>query len=471
MDCSEPRLIVQGLFKDPVDFQQILDMMSNGVIVLDRDRRVVAVNNAFEVLTGFLREEARGVRCAHITRNSVCNHRCPALSSPDSGQKRCHTGDIISKDRVKIPVRITFSPVYSLNGEHHGYLEIIEDLRVNLSWDWERVHHERFGHLVGNSPEIQKVFHMLPLISQSDSSVLITGETGTGKDLVAEAVHRSSERARGPFVKINCGALPDALLESELFGHVRGAFTGATENKTGWARQADNGTLFLAEVGDLNYNLQTKLLSFLDDKVVYPLGCSEGVKVNVRIIAATLRNLEQMVQQNTFRSDLFFRLNVIRLNLSPLREREGDILLLLDHFLRSFSQLFRKNIDGYSDEALRILMDFRYPGNVRELRNIVEYATNVCQGNKVLPAHLPLYVREGNPAHPPETLPWGVPSVAPLNISASDKSIEMTWRDMEKKMILKALAQAKGKRAKAAEILGWGRSTLWRKIKDHGLDS
>ncbi|MDY0225387.1 MAG: sigma 54-interacting transcriptional regulator [Desulfomicrobium apsheronum] len=471
MDCSEPRLIVQGLFKDPVDFQQILDMMSNGVIVLDRDRRVVAVNNAFEVLTGFLREEARGVRCAHITRNSVCNHRCPALSSPDSGQKRCHTGDIISKDRVKIPVRITLSPVYSRNGEHHGYLEIIEDLRVNLSWDWERVHHERFGHLVGNSPEIQKVFHMLPLISQSDSSVLITGETGTGKDLVAEAVHRSSERARGPFVKINCGALPDALLESELFGHVRGAFTGATESKTGWARQADNGTLFLAEVGDLNYNLQTKLLSFLDDKVVYPLGCSEGVKVNVRIIAATLRNLEQMVQQNTFRSDLFFRLNVIRLNLSPLREREGDILLLLDHFLRSFSQLFRKNIDGYSDEALRILMDFRYPGNVRELRNIVEYATNVCQGNKVLPAHLPLYVREGNPAHPPETLPWGVPSVAPLNISASDKSIEMTWRDMEKKMILKALAQAKGKRAKAAEILGWGRSTLWRKIKDHGLDS
>lgn len=464
-------MIVQGLFKEPIDFLHIFDQMPNCALVLNRDRRVVAVNSAFEALTGFSRQEACGVLCAEITRSSACHHRCPALSPADGAQERCRTGDIVSKDRRKIPVRITVSPLVGRDGEHHGFLEVIEDLRVNLAWDWKSVHTERFGHLVGHSPEIQKVIHMLPLISQSDSSVLITGETGTGKDLMAEAIHRSSERARGQFVKINCGALPDALLESELFGYVKGAFTGATEDRIGRIRQANKGTLFLAEVGDLNYNLQTKLLSFLDDKTVYPLGSSDGIRVNVRVIAATLRNLEEMVRKDTFRSDLFFRLNVIRINIPPLREREGDIILLLEHFLRSFSQLFGKNIEGYSDETLRILLDFSYPGNVRELRNVVEYATNVCQGNLVLPVHLPLYVREGHQPLPPETLPWGVPPVLPVNVAGASASKDMTWREMEKKMILKALAQARGKRTKAAEILGWGRSTLWRKMKDHGLDS
>ncbi len=471
MNHAGQGLTVHGLFKDPVDFFHIFDQMPNCVLVLDRDRRVVAVNSAFENLTGFTRKEACGVPCAEITRSSVCHHRCPALSPLGAAHEKCRSGDIVSKDRRKIPVRINVSPLIGPDGEHLGFLEVIEDLRVNLTCDWESVHIERFGHLVGHSPEIQKVFHMLPLISQSESSVLITGETGTGKDLVAEAIHRASERARGQFVKINCGALPDALLESELFGYVRGAFTGATENRPGRIRQANNGTLFLAEIGDLNYKLQTKLLSFLDDKTVYPLGSSEGIRVNVRIVAATLRNLEHMVKQDAFRSDLFFRLNVIRINLPPLREREGDIVLLLQHFLRSFSQLFGKNIERYSDEAMRILLDFSYPGNVRELRNIVEYAANVCQGNQVLPAHLPLYVCEGNQPLPPETLPWGVPPVLPVNASVSEKSVEMTWREMEKKMILKALAQARGKRAKAAEILGWGRSTLWRKMKDYELDS
>lgn len=471
MSHAGQEVVVQGLFDGPVDFFHIIDQMPDCVLVLDRQRRVVAVNSAFEALTGFSRTQTLGVSCAEITRCSVCQHRCPALTPTDAAQDRSRTGDIVSRDRRKIPVRITVSPLPGPGGEPLGFLEVIEDLRVNLTWDWESVHMERFGHLVGHSPEIQKVFHMLPLISQSDSSVLITGETGTGKDLMAEAIHRASDRARGQFVKINCGALPDALLESELFGHVKGAFTGATENRIGRIRQANNGTLFLAEVGDLNYSLQTKLLSFLDDKTVYPLGSSEGIRVNVRVIAATLRDLEQMVRKDTFRSDLFFRLNVIRINLPPLREREGDTMLLLQHFLRTFSQLFGKSIEGYSDETMRILLDFPYPGNVRELRNIVEYAANVCQGNQVLPVHLPLYVREGNQPLPPETLPWGVPPVLPVPVSASDRSVEMTWRDMEKKMILKALGQARGKRARAAEILGWGRSTLWRKMKDYGLDS
>ncbi|GAB6057433.1 sigma-54 interaction domain-containing protein [Desulfonatronum parangueonense] len=463
---------VHGLFNSPVSFQHLFDEIPHGAFLLDRERRIVSVNTAFEALTGFSREQACGIFCGNIVRNTICIQHCPVLPHVGDGTGECPAGNIIASDRKKIPVRIVLAPIYDLNGECQGYLETIEDLRSSEKWDWERVHAERYGHLIGNSREMQRIFQILPMIGQTDSSVLITGETGTGKDVVAEAIHHASDRSKGPFIKVNCGALPETLLESELFGHQKGAFTGAVESKPGRFRLAHNGTLFLTEIGDLPFNLQTKLLSFLDDKVVYPLGSSKGIKVNVRVVAATLRNLEQMVQLGVFRSDLLFRLNVVRLHLPPLREREGDVRLLLDQFLRVFSSQFKKNIAGYSDDALRELLSFPYPGNVRELRNIVEYAVNICQGDQILTSHLPLYVLESKTLPQQEAIPQEIRTFIPQQeAQPMANPMEVTWKDMEKKMILEALAQAKGKRSRAAEILGWGRSTLWRKIREYELDN
>lgn len=461
--------MVHGLFGSPVAFQHLFDEMPQGAFLLDEQRRIVAVNTAFEALTGFSRDQARGLSCAHIVRNSVCLRNCPVLHPGGAGAAECQDGDIITRDRRKIPVRINLSPIFDLDGECQGYLETVENLRAVQKWDWEREHAERFGHIIGNSLEMQRVFQILPMIAQTDSSVLITGETGTGKDVIAEAIHHASDRAKGSFIKVNCAALPETLLESELFGYQKGAFTGAVENKPGRFRLAHNGTLFLAEIGDLPFNLQSKLLTFLDDKVVYPLGSSKGIKVNVRIVAATLRNLEQMVQAGGFRSDLLFRLNVVCLHLAPLREREGDIRMFLDQFLLTIAAQFKKNINGFSDEALRKLLAYSYPGNVRELKNIVEYTVNVCQAGKVQVIHLPAYVLDSKALLQPEVMRPVVP--APLDAPSQINPLKVTWKDMENKMILEALTQAKGKRSRAAEILGWGRSTLWRKMKEFGLDT
>jgi len=321
---------------------------------------------------------------------------------------------------------------------------------------------------------MEKIFQTLPVLAQSDASILITGETGTGKDLVAEAVHDTSNRAPGAFIKINCGALPETLLESEIFGHVKGAFTGAVENKPGRFKLAHNGTIFLTEIGDLPLSLQVKLLTFLDDKIIYPLGSTKGFNANVRIIAATHRNLEQMVHQGSFRQDLLFRLNVARIHLPPLREREGDIRLLLDHFFSSYVELLEKPIKGFSNEALTILLEYGFPGNIRELKNIVEYAVNISTGPVIQPDHLPAYLFDVSretilKKSSFEKAPDPPEESAPARPDMGEETPQ-TWQAAERQMILDALVRAKGKKNRAASILGWGRSTLWRKIKRYGID-
>jgi transcriptional regulator with PAS, ATPase and Fis domain len=356
-------------------------------------------------------------------------------------------------------------------GRIAGFLETVEDMRSLQALVRENRQAYSFGHLIGRSPQMEKIFQTLPLLAQSDSSALITGETGTGKDLVAEAIHHASDRAKGPFIKVNCGALPETLLESELFGHKKGAFTGAVENRQGRFRLAHNGTLYLTEIGDLPLSLQVKLLTFLDDKVVYPLGSPRGFEANVRVIAATHRNLEKMVEEGHFRKDLFFRLNVVRLYLPPLREREGDIRLLLDHFLNTFTKRFKKDIAGFSSKTLEILMRYPYPGNVRELRNIVEYAVNICEGNEIHPKHIPAYLTDSEPmlAYNESRKKDGDKHLeAPADQEL--REVSRTWFSTEREMIMEALIKARGRRNKAASLLGWGRSTLWRKMKQHGID-
>lgn len=380
--------------------------------------------------------------------------------------------DLINRDRMLVPVRINTAPLHSPGGRLMGFLEAIEDLRPFRELDAKISHAYSFAHLIGRSPQMEKLFQILPVIAQNDSSVLITGETGTGKDLVAEAIHQASGRTKGPFVKVNCGALPETLLESELFGHQKGAFTGAVENKHGRFRLAHNGTLYLTEIGDLPLSLQVKLLTFFDDQVIYPLGSTKGFQTNVRVIAATHRHLEQMVRDGRFREDLLFRLNVVRVHLPPLRERDGDVRLLLDYFLNKLSSQFAKNIKGFSGDALKILKNFPYPGNIRELRNVIEYAVNMCQEGHIQPHHLPAYLTEIRSCD--KDTNTGKEEVPRLVQSGPDEEKraekEPTWSAVERKMIIDALLKTGGRRSRTADLLGWSRSTLWRKMKQHEID-
>ncbi|MCK8601586.1 sigma-54 interaction domain-containing protein [Desulfoferrobacter suflitae] len=461
---------ISGLFDRPVALAPLLDEIPVAIALLDPNRRIVFVNRALEALTGFAYPDPAGIPCAQVMRSDICLQRCPAARLDDPLDPLCLEGDILNRDRQKIPVRVTFAPIRDVHGCLIGFLETLEDVRLLRELDGKIGSAYGFGKLIGRSPEMERIFRILPVIAQSDSSVLITGETGTGKDFVAEAIHQSSQRAKGPFVKVNCGALPETLLESELFGHQKGAFTGAMENKPGRFRLAHNGSLYLTEIGDLPLSLQVKLLTFLDDKVVYPLGSTKGFHVNVRVIAATHRNLEQMVQAGDFREDLLFRLNVVRQHLPPLRERGDDPRLLLDHFLNKLSSQFKKPIKGFSPKSLRILQGYSYPGNVRELRNIVEYAVNFCQEDQIQPRHLPAYLTQAKHAPPPaERAATGVGAVSTLLLNG--KEADLNWQDLERKMIMEALLKAKGRRSQAARILGWGRSTLWRKMKHYGLAS
>ncbi|QTA78044.1 PAS modulated sigma54-dependent transcriptional regulator, Fis family [Desulfonema limicola] len=465
---------IQGLFKRIVDLEPLADEIPIGILILDTNRRVVMVNRALQALTGFSGHEAANIPCYHFLRSKICVTRCPVIKMTDISEALCFENDIINRDRQMIPVRTTIAPLKSRDGELSGFIETIEDMRPLRNMDAIINQAYRFANIIGKSPQMEKIFQILPVIAQSNSSVLITGETGTGKDLVAEAIHQASDRAKGTFIKVNCGALPETLLESELFGHKKGAFTGAAENKPGRFRLAHNGTLFLTEIGDLPLSLQVKLLTFLDDKVVYPLGSTKGFQADVRVIAATHRNLEQMVRQGSFRSDLLFRLNVVRIHLPPLREREADIRLLVDHFFNTLTSQFRKNIEGISSKALEILKQYPYPGNVRELRNIMEYAVNFCQNGQIQPAQLPAYMTESNDLL---SLPYIQENLEsqPVENEKNNKYFKhidpgQTWEDIEKKMIIDALIKVRGSRGKASELLGWARSTLWRKMKQYQID-
>src|SRR6056297_2566764 len=383
---------IHQLMRSPLDFAHILDEIPLGILVMDTDLRVVHLNRFFQALTGFSLDMARGIPCRNVLRSSACIINCPILATHRKNRSISCTSDIINTDRQKLPVRITTAQIMDTQGHFTGYMETIEDLRSSASHDLEKNVAYSFANIIGRSRKMETIFQTLPVLAQSDASILITGETGTGKDLVAEAVHDTSNRASGAFIKINCGALPETLLESEIFGHVKGAFTGAVENKPGRFRLAHNGTIFLTEIGDLPLSLQVKLLTFLDDKIIFPLGSTKGFNANVRIIAATHRDLEKMVDQGSFRQDLLFRLNVARVHLPPLREREGDIRLLLDHFFSSYVELLEKPIKGFSNEALTILLEYGFPGNIRELKNIVEYAVNISTGPVIQPDHLPAYL-------------------------------------------------------------------------------
>jgi two-component system response regulator HydG len=331
--------------------------------------------------------------------------------------------------------------------DHHNLLGEVRRLRQQIRT------HQGFGLLVGRSLGMRRVVDMVSRVAATDTTILIEGESGTGKELVARALHEESPRVQHPFVAVNCGALPETLLESELFGHVKGAFTGATVTKKGLFEEADNGTLFLDEIGDTSPAMQIKLLRVLQEREIRRVGSNAPIKIDVRILAATHRHLEDLVLEGRFREDLFYRLHVVAIRVPPLRERRDDIPLLATHFLEMTARRMGKAAPSLSQEALAVLADFAWPGNVRELQNAIEHAVLLAPKDVILADDLPPSLRR---KHPPAGPGADLPHLVRLD-------------ELERAHILKTLEGLAWNQARAAETLGIGRNTLWRKLKDYGI--
>lgn len=450
------------------DIKSILEGIPCPSMVLDASLKIVDMNRLMEAITGHGAGEVQGIHGELILRSNIGNTRDRHFKKVlQTGEAMSFEGDVLNCYRRKIQVQCHVSPLFSSVDSHKGLLVVTEVLQSADTKKGGSSKSFSAEGIIGYSPKMQEVFDKLPLISQTDASALITGETGTGKDKIAEAIHNHSPRARFPFIKINCGALPVDLLESELFGYEKGAFTGATRSKAGMFKLADRGTLFLTEIGDMPLSLQVKLLSVLDDSSFFPVGSEKSVEVDVRIIAATHRPLRDQVKRNEFRADLFYRLNVLYIHLPPLRERDIDIRYLLDHFLEKFTVSLDRKLAGFSPNAMDALLNYSYPGNVREMSNIVEYAVSMCKAKKVGRDHLPSYIFNPVPDVASEPPPAETAANSPAELPA--RSGNESWDDIERQMIIDTLKENDGSRKEASLQLQWTRMKLWRKMKKYQL--
>jgi len=425
----------------------ILDSINEGVFTVDLDWRVTTFNAAAERITGVPRQEAIGRPCSDVFRASICERDCALRRTFTTGKPIVNaTAQITSAAGEQIPVRISTALLKDAGGAVTGGVETFQDLSRVEQLRKELDSRYTFEDIVGRSAPMQKLFEVLPRIAESSSTVLLEGASGTGKELFARAIHSLSPRRKKPFIAVNCAALPDTLLESELFGYKAGAFTDARRDKPGRFVLADGGTLFLDEIGEVSPAMQVRLLRVLQERVVEPLGAIEPVKVDVRVVAATNKDLAELVRQGKFREDLFYRIHVIHLKLPPLRERREDIPLLVDRIIAKFNRLQGKDIAGVSEEAMVRLMEHNYPGNVRELENIIEHAFVLCPSGWIELRHLP-------------------PELRPAGPSEGDLGGSMSLRSMEQHLIAAALRRHNGNRTRAARELGINVSTLYRRLK------
>jgi len=463
---------------DTIDIPLLLEGIPHPVMILGETFNIITMNRLMEAMTGCRADKVAGMHGELIIRSNTGNNRGQLYSDVlQTGVAVSVEGDIINSYRRKIPIQYSIAPLEDTYAKRCGLLVIAEDLSASKAEPKTELNKYTSIELIGHSAKMQKVFDLVLLLAQTDASVMITGETGTGKDKIAEIIHQKSSRARFPFIKINCGALPPGLLESELFGHVKGAFTGATRDKPGMFSLADKGTLFLTEIGDMPLPLQVKLLSVLDDREFVPVGGENKISVDVRIIAATHRPLRDQVSKHRFREDLFYRLNVLQVHLPPLREREGDVRYLLDYFMHKFTKALGKPIVGFAPNAMQALLNFQYPGNIRELCNIVEYAVNICGKKKVTTDHLPPYIFDMQVNVGKHALDSSLEKettfkrISHQEASGTLESNLESWPEIERQIIVDILKEHSGNRTRAAEGLGWGRMKLWRKMKKYGLQA
>jgi len=438
--------------------QVILDSIADGVFTVDLEWKINSFNRAAEKITGIKKEEAIGRYCWEVFRASICEQGCSLRQTMETGHPFVNQSIfVVSSKGERIPISIATALLKDNNGKAIGGVETFRDLSVVEQLRNELTGRHCFQNIISKNKEMQRLFGMLELVSESDTTVLLEGESGTGKELFAKAIHSLSNRKKGPLVTVNCGSLPDTLLESELFGYKAGAFTDAKKDKPGRLALAENGTLFLDEIGDISQLLQVRLLRVLQDKAYEPLGGTKSIRANVRIVTATNKNLENLVKSGLFREDLYYRINVVKLVLPPLRDRKEDIPLLAEHFIRKHNRLLGKEIQGLSPEVLPVLMFHDFPGNIRELENIIEYAAVVCKNERIGIEHVPENIRQHS-----ENKTTRVPDTTRVN--------GRSFNDLEKNYIYHALMQNNWNRRVTAAQMGIHPTTLWRKIKSCNLE-
>jgi PAS domain S-box-containing protein len=433
--------------------QTILDSIADGVFTVDESWRITSFNRAAAQITGVPREEALGERCCEVFRASICEAGCALRQTVHTGEPIVNKAIfIVDTQGQKVPISISTALLRDETGRIVGGVETFRDLSHVEQLRKELAGRYSMGDIIGRSRAMRELYEILPAIAASDSTVVIHGASGTGKELFARAIHELSSRRNRRFVALNCGALPDSLLESELFGCKAGAFTDARRDRPGRFAHAEGGTLFLDEIGDISLSMQVRLLRVLQEREYEPLGSVETVHTDVRVIVATHRDLSKLVEQGSFRQDLYYRINVIRLELPGLSERREDIPLLIDHFIGRFNRLQDKDVVGVSDEVLALLMTHSFPGNARELENIIEHAFVLCNAGLIETHHLPLELRQGR------------------EVPAVETRAGITLRSVEALHISIALQRHAGNRKAAAEELGIHPSTLFRKLKDLGIE-
>jgi len=426
----------------------IFQSIQDGVFTVNRDCRITSFNPAAEAITGFSSEEALGKHCFDIFRTEVCHKHCALKDTLNSREPVKNVRvTIITKEGCEIPITVSTTLLRDGEGNVIGAVEFFQDIST-LEQLRDHLQRERtLENIITMNRAMQEMIHLLPDIAEAECNVLIEGPSGSGKELFAQAIHSLSPRKYGPYIRINCGALPATLLESELFGYEKGAFTDAKRNKPGTFCLANGGTLLLDEIGEMDIPLQVKLLRVLNNGEYQPLGSTHTQHTDARIIAATNTHLQEAIAENRFREDLYYRLNVVNIRIPPLCDRPEDIPLLVEHFIRKIRKKIRKPIQSTSPEVIALLRRYSFPGNVRELENAIEHAFVMCHTNQILPEHLPEWIRErAHAARLPEQTP-----------------------EHEKDQILDTLKRCKYNRTRAARELGMHRSTLWRKMVTYNL--
>jgi PAS domain S-box-containing protein len=445
-------------------WKTVVDSIQDGVMIVDPDGTIVSVNRSFEEITGYSRKEILGKSCStlncsscEIARAEQGCHWCAMFRKGNLSKQRC---TLARKDGQTITILKNASVIRDGNGTVTGAVETMTDITdlVRKETQIETFRRElraedRFHGMIGASAAMRRVFDMIENAAQSDAPVIVYGESGTGKELVARAIHEAGTRRRKPYLKVNCAALSESLLESELFGHVKGAFTGAIREREGRFEAADGGDIFLDEIGDLPLSTQVKLLRVLEEKVVERVGDHRPISVDVRIISATNRDLQRLIERGAFREDFFYRINVIPIWIPPLRERLEDIPLLADSFFRRIQMKSGKPIQTLSKAALDVLMQYSWPGNVRELRSCFEYAVASCPGPQIEPEHLPAQLLVKAQA-------------AAVDAAAGPVSLD----ELKKQRLIQALREAGGNQSEAARRLGISRTSVWSQMKRFHLD-
>ena len=448
----------------------IIDSVQDGIILVDEQGNFIAANHSAQLMTGYTEDQLIGRSC-RILNCTGCEIKgigkgkdwCMLFSQGLVRDKKCMITD---SRKQTIPIVKTATVLYDDAGQIIGAVETLKDISENISYKNEldtikRIYHidDGFHGIIGRTPVMQNLFEHIQGVASLDTPVIILGESGTGKEMVAKALHEKGNRADKPFVKVNCAALSETILESELFGHVKGAYTGAANDRVGRFEAAHQGTIFLDEIGDIPLSVQVKLLRVLEEQMIQRVGDNRSIPINVRIITATNKDLEKMILQGEFREDLYFRINVFPLTCPPLRLRKDDITLIIQHFISILAEKTKKNILGFTPQAMRTMVAYPWPGNIRELRNAVEYAFVLAKGTSIGTEHLPEKLLQHNPdtSPPLDLLP---DPVIPAKISC---------KQSEKAALVAALQKSDGNQTKAAQMLGISRVTVWKRMKKHGV--